>query len=125
MPGAGRGFMRKRAPVFLASLVAGLSCGKDDVMGPPGPRNCVQYAGYLHLNGSVDTPQDLNQDVYDIALAGSHAWLAVQFFGLQAIDISNPMRPQLLAASTRRGRPWALPFRAPMPTSPTTMPACR
>ena len=47
---------------------------------------CVNYADYLHwaCNVSVDAP------AYDVAVAGTHAYVANSSSGVLVVDITNP-----------------------------------
>ena len=51
--------------------------------------DCVDYADYLPVVGSVSFPGVTE----DVALAGSHAYLAAGVSDLRVVDISNPAAP--------------------------------
>ncbi len=56
---------------------------------------CIDYLDYLHLVGSAgDTPGH----ALDVAVAGSYAYIADGYSGLQVIDISNPAVPAIVGS---------------------------
>jgi len=55
---------------------------------------CIDYGDFLHWVGSVDAPGGCS----DIAISGSHAYVAANSDGLQVIDISDPASPQVAGA---------------------------
>ena len=81
---------RSRALVRLASLAAALLCLSFDMAGA----ECIDYGDYLHRVGSVDTPGY----AYGVAVSGTHAYVANDYFGLQVIDITNPTSPQIVGS---------------------------
>ena len=55
-------------------------------------QDCIDYGDYLRWVGGVDTPND----AYTVAVAGSYAYVADNYSGLQVVDITNPTSPQLV-----------------------------
>jgi hypothetical protein len=55
---------------------------------------------------------------YDLALAGSHAYVVVRYASLHIADISDPVNPIEVSAYDRRAMRWMSRWRGP-PTSPT------
>ncbi len=57
-------------------------------------QGCVDYADYIHWVGSVDTPDR----AYGVVVAGSYAYVADYYSGLQVIDISDPTSPWIVGS---------------------------
>ena len=75
--------------LVLALLVASLASGFAQA------QDCIDYGGdYLHRMGNVDTPGGAR----DVAVAGSYAYVADMYSGLQVIDISNPQNPEIVGS---------------------------
>jgi hypothetical protein len=53
---------------------------------------CIDYGDYLHWVGSVYTPWYAE----DVAIVGSHAYVAGGYSGLQVIDIADPQYPHIV-----------------------------
>ncbi len=64
-------------PCILGAFVLFLfvaSCSDDSspVAPPSGDRNCIDYADYMHITGSVDTPGY----AHGVAVSGNYAYVA-------------------------------------------------
>src|SRR5262245_57720903 len=60
---------------------------------------CIDYGEYLHLAGSVDTPED----ALGVAISSGFAYVAASASGLQVIDITNPQSPQIVGSADTPG----------------------
>src|SRR5262245_13053535 len=83
---------------LIAIMLAVLSCGVDDVVGPTSPESCIDYSSYLRLSGDVLTPES-----YDVSVAGSYAYVAQGGSGMMVIDISNPDAPRVVGGVNTPG----------------------
>ena len=91
--------VRGRRAVFsiLGGLVLALSgmsyeaaACQGDLAG--GPIDCINYANYLHIVGEVDLTE-----AFDVAVSGSHAYVADGHSDLRIVDISDPATPTIVA----------------------------
>jgi len=62
-------------------------------------QDCIDYSDYLHLVGGVGTPGSAR----DVAISGSHAYVADYGSGLQVIDISDPSSPWIVGGVNTPG----------------------
>ena len=56
-------------------------------------QDCIDYGDYIHWVGGVDTPGE----AWGVAVAGSHAYVADEYSGLQVVDVSDPESPSLVS----------------------------
>ena len=71
----------------IATCVLSWAC-----LGGVARAECIDYGSYLHWMGGLDTLSDAQ----DVAISGSHAYVADWDAGLQVIDIADPASPQLV-----------------------------
>ena len=89
--------------VMLLFLVA--SCSDDPTIptngtnGTDGGKPCINYADFLHIAGSVDTPGDAR----GVIVSGNYVYVADSGSGLQVIDITTPASPQIVGSVNTPG----------------------
>src|SRR4029450_12608680 len=81
------------ASLRLLPLLALLCCGLS-YPGGAAAQSCLDYRQYLHQAGKLDLPDD----ALAVAFSGDLAFVAADGAGLQVIDISNPVSPQVIGA---------------------------
>ena len=81
----------RRLVAVLALIALPLTAGAND---------CLDYSRHFHWANHVDTPNH----PYDGALVGDHLYVADGSSGVRIVDVSDPLRPELVGGLPGVGR---------------------
>jgi len=89
VPSASSRLNSDQRPQIPALIAAILICAGG---AGPGRAVCIDYADYLHQIGDLGTWGYSR----DVTVSGMYAYLAVDNYGIQVIDVSDPVSPEIV-----------------------------